>query len=127
VRIGPLPDWALSLAIRLKADCVTPWIPDQTIVNEYQPGQGISPHVDFESFADTIVSLSLGSACIMELTTVGTGATPLLLEPRSVLILAGEARRVWQHSIPARKRDVWMGATFLRTRRVSLTFRKVLQ
>lgn len=40
---------------------------DQLIINEYQPGQGINPHIDnVKLFAEPIVSLSLGSECIME-------------------------------------------------------------
>ncbi len=39
---------------------------DQLIVNEYQPGQGISPHIDNKTlFSDIIVSLSLGSNAVM--------------------------------------------------------------
>lgn len=36
------------------------------IINEYEPGQGISPHIDnINLFKDIIVSLSLSSDCIM--------------------------------------------------------------
>ena len=36
------------------------------IVNEYEPGQGINPHIDNTNlFRDTIVSVSLGSPTIM--------------------------------------------------------------
>ena len=47
----------------------------------------------------------------------------LRLEPRSLLILSGEARYDWTHAIPARKSDVIKGVRQPRTRRVSLTFR----
>ena len=39
---------------------------DQLIVNEYQPGQGISPHIDNQTlFGDVVVSVSLSSNTIM--------------------------------------------------------------
>lgn len=49
----------------------------------------------------------------------------LVLAPRSLLILSGEARYDWTHEIPARKSDVIEGMRQPRARRVSLTFRIV--
>lgn len=43
-----------------------PELPDQLIVNEYPAGEGIEAHIDAPLFTDTIVSISLGSSCIME-------------------------------------------------------------
>jgi alkylated DNA repair dioxygenase AlkB len=125
--LGPLPDWAAGLATRLR-EGFFPDGPDQLIVNEYEPGQGISAHVDQpQSFGPTVASLSLGSTCVMELTHAPTGQMiPLLLEPRSLLVLQGEARYDWRHAIPARKSDTFAGQTFPRARRLSLTFRRVL-
>jgi len=126
-RIGALPDWAAEIAIRLAERGLGRDVPDQLIVNEYQPGQGIAAHVDMPLFADMIVSISLGSACVMEFTNGESSIKEQLrLEPRSALVLSGEARSGWRHSIPARKRDKWHGTVSPRTRRVSLTFRKVL-
>jgi alkylated DNA repair dioxygenase AlkB len=51
----------------------------------------------------------------------------VLLEPRSAVVLAGKARQEWQHAIPARTEDEWVGRTLPRARRVSLTFRKMLE
>ena len=42
----PVPGWAAVLADRLHAEGHTDHVADQVIVNEYQPGQGISAHVD---------------------------------------------------------------------------------
>ncbi|MEJ0062277.1 MAG: alpha-ketoglutarate-dependent dioxygenase AlkB [Alphaproteobacteria bacterium] len=126
--LGPLPDWLADYAARLHRNGTFPTVPDQVIVNEYQPGQGIAPHIDcVPCFAETITSLSLGSPCVMNFARSDTGQkTSLLLEPRSLLILSGEARYRWTHAIAARKSDKWNGAFFARGRRVSLTFRKVL-
>jgi alkylated DNA repair dioxygenase AlkB len=127
--LGPLPEWAARLAGRLYHDGVAPCAPDQVIVNEYQPGQGIASHVDcVPCFGDTIVALSLGSACVMEFARLRAAAEklPLLLEPGSLLALHGEARYGWKHGIPARKADLYRGRAIERRRRVSLTFRSVI-
>ena len=47
--LGPLPGFAANLLPRLLAIDALGQIPDQLIVKEYQPGQGISAHVDCES------------------------------------------------------------------------------
>ncbi|MEI4196897.1 hypothetical protein [Roseovarius sp. E0-M6] len=44
--LGPLPDSFQQLAERLAAEGHFQTIPDQVIVNEYQPGQGISARID---------------------------------------------------------------------------------
>jgi alkylated DNA repair dioxygenase AlkB len=127
--LGPLPAWAAALAGRLVAERLVPEMPDQAIVNEYTPGQGIAPHVDcVPCFGAAIASLSLGSACALEMTRRGDSEkVTLLLEPRSVLVLSGEARYGWRHGIPRRKKDIVGGRTVVRARRVSITFRKVLR
>ncbi len=118
--LGPLPDWMKPVVQNL------PFKPDQAIVNEYLPGQGISAHVDcVPCFDDTIVSLSLGSGAIMQFTN-GQEKYDLYLEPRSLIILSGPARYEWTHAIPARKSDVIDGFKIERGRRISLTFRKVI-
>lgn len=127
-RLGPLPDWLARLAERLQSEGLFPQTPDQVIVNEYQPGQGIAPHIDcVPCFTNTIASLSLGSPCVMEFTHSETKAKiPLLLEPRSLVVLSGDARYRWQHAIPHRKTDRHGGQVFERGRRLSLTFRRVI-
>ena len=101
--------------------------PDQMIVNEYQPGQGISRHTDcIPCFKETIASLSLGSICAMEFENKKGKKGSILLEPRSLLVLNGEVRYDWMHSIPARKEDIWENETIIRERRISLTFRNVI-
>ena len=73
-----------------------PSVPDQMIVNEYPAGTGIRAHVDHDAFDDAIVSISLGSSCVMELSrSLAESTEPIFLEPRSALVLAGEARHKW--------------------------------
>lgn len=127
--LGSLPPWAAEIAEKLYHDRLVPQLPDQCIANEYEPGQGITPHVDCEPcFKDGIVSLSLGSTCIMEFSpTKGRGPKlAILLEPRSIIVLTGPARYDWRHAIPARKADPYDGHLLPRSRRISLTFRTVL-
>jgi alkylated DNA repair dioxygenase AlkB len=105
-----------------------PDVPDQMVANDYEPGSGIFAHVDQAVLGDTIVSISLGSSCVMQFTESNSGREEqLLLEPRSALVLSGEARNHWKHAIPARLSDVWMNRELTRSRRVSLTFRTMLK
>lgn len=121
----PMPAWGSGLAERLFRDGLTPFLCDRMLVNEYLPGQGIAPHVDYEPYDRTVVSISLGSACIMDFAAVdGTASHQLWLEPRSVLVMDGEARYRWTHGIAGRRKDPWNGAWFKRGRRVSVTFRR---
>lgn len=126
--LGPLPTWAAELATRLHQDGHAPATLDQLIVNEYEPGQGIAAHVDcVPCFDDTVLSISLGSGCVMVMSKRGREEkVPLLLEPGALLVMTGEARYDWLHGIPARKTDRHDGRVLTRGRRVSLTFRTVV-
>lgn len=123
--LGPLPAWAADLAWCLHRDAFIPAVPDQLIVNEYLPGQGIASHIDcVPCFSDTVLSLSLGGPCVMNLTHVPEGTTvSVLLEPDSLLVLQGAARYAWKHGIAARKTDTYADQRIPRHRRISLTFR----
>ena len=125
--LGPLPAWAQELAGKLASQRLIPQPPDQVIVNEYLPGQGIAAHVDcIPCFGATVAALSLGSTCLMEFSRPAAGErAALLLLPRSLLVLSDEARYRWRHAIRARRSDTWQGVRYPRSRRVSLTFRNV--
>ena len=124
-RTGKLPPWARRLATRIHDDGLSPRTPEQLAVNDYQPGQGIFTHVDADIFDDVVI-ISLGSVCVMDFVDGESDAmTSLLIEPRSALILAGDARYRWKHGIAAQTADEWNGRTIPRGRRVSLTFRNV--
>jgi alkylated DNA repair dioxygenase AlkB len=127
MRLGPLPGWAEELSSRILREGFSERAPDQVIVNEYLPGQGISRHVDcVPCFGPVVLSLSLGSQCVMELSAPDTHEPVLLpLPARSLLVLSGEARTRWAHAIPGRKSDMIAGVRVPRERRVSLTFRTV--
>lgn len=123
--LSPLPELFHELAERLTADGHFQAIPDQVIVNEYQPGQGISAHIDCQPcFGETIASLSLLSACVMRFSSQAhSQKMELHLQPASLLVMSADARHFWTHAIPARKTDILEGQKHLRSRRLSLTFR----
>jgi alkylated DNA repair dioxygenase AlkB len=128
MRLGALPDWVMPVVQLLQQAGWFQRPPDQLIVNEYLPGQGIFNHVDcVPCFAETIASLSLGSSCVMNYKSKSTGeVVPVLLQPRSLVVMRGESRFEWLHGIDARKTDIIDGRTIHRSRRISLTFRNVL-
>ncbi len=121
---GRLPSFVDSLLSRLESVPAFDQIPDQLIVNEYQPGQGISAHVDCEPcFNNRIASVSLGSSCEMEFRhRYSDPIFQLTLAAGSLLVMADEARYEWTHQIRPRLRDNGV----LRQRRISLTFLKVI-
>jgi alkylated DNA repair dioxygenase AlkB len=127
MRLGPLPEWLLPTAEVVGDMPDFGRRPDQVIVNEYLPGQGISAHVDCEPcFGPAVASLSLGGEVEMLFRKRATGERrSVILEPATLLMLSGGARYDWTHEIPARKSDIIKGARQPRKRRVSLTFRTV--
>ena len=75
--------------------------------------------------AGAIASLSLAGPAVMEFRQTGESHA-LFLPPRSLLVMAGQARYCWQHYIPHRKADQVQGTLLPRApRRMSFTFRQV--
>ena len=124
MHLGPLPALAISIVNMLQSTPYFAQTPDQLIVNEYLPSQGISAHVDCETcFNDRVAIISLGWPYEMEFQHLHSKTnTKLLLGVGSLLVLAEEARYQWTHQIRARLQDRGVA----RNRRLSLTFRKVL-
>jgi alkylated DNA repair dioxygenase AlkB len=120
-RPEPLPSWIEIVARRIVSAGLFSRMPAQALVNEYQPGQGISAHKDYDPFEE-VASLSLASGCLMEFAK-GRDRRTLWLEPRSLLVLTGEARHEWTHAIRPRLADVVHGTKIARVRRLSLTLR----
>ena len=89
----------------------------QVLINEYRPGARIGWHRDKPQF-DEIVGVSLLAPCVMRFRR-RSGETwerrSLTVEPRSAYLLAGPARTIWEHSIPAVDRH-----------RYSITFRTLV-
>lgn len=127
--LGNLPEWLQNLAVKMHTHKLIDFMPDQAIINEYEPGQGISPHIDCEPcFGDTIISLSLGSSAVMNFESKPNSKEKIeiFLEPRSLVVMKEESRYNFYHSIPARKKDNIENHIFHRTRRISVTFRKII-
>jgi alkylated DNA repair dioxygenase AlkB len=124
MRVGELPEFAVPVARILVEGGLMSVMPDQLIVNEYLPGQGITAHVDCEPcFGPRIAMVSLGWAYEMDFIHAQTRALEIiLLKVGSALGITEEARYQWLHQIKARKSDRGVP----RKRRVSLTFRNVI-
>ena len=128
MRIGPLPDWLAEIAALLHGRTGKFHnLPNQAIVNEYEPGQGIAMHVDRHCFGPTVATVSLGDDWTMDFRIVGgKEKAQLLLARGSALVLTGAARNRWLHGIAKRKSEsVDSIRRRPRKRRLSLTFRTV--
>lgn len=100
--------------------------PDQVIINEYTPGEGIKPHKDRNYFDNQICGVNLGSGCIMRfIRGKNVEVIDVEIPRRSLYVMQDEARLKWKHAIPPRKKDVVDGQIKHRERRVSITYRKV--
>jgi alkylated DNA repair dioxygenase AlkB len=102
----PVPQWLLP--VRARAAVIADADPEELaeiLVQRYPPGSTIGWHRDAPAF-ELVVGVSLGASCRLRFQR-GKGRErrvyEVLLEPRSGYVLAGEARRSWQHSIPPTK------------------------
>ncbi|KAE8216843.1 hypothetical protein CF327_g38 [Tilletia walkeri] len=80
----------------------------QVIINNYSPGEGISPHVDLlQRFGDGILICSFLSGTVMDFESAGDHPRKhsVFLPPRSVAVLHGPARYDWTHGIEGRVVD----------------------
>ncbi|UZJ51567.1 hypothetical protein CBS101457_000887 [Exobasidium rhododendri] len=80
----------------------------QLILNCYQPGQGISSHIDLPNkFLDGIMIFSFGSGIAMTFQKEEEKEKlhSVYLMPCSLCVLSGESRWEWSHGIPERTGD----------------------
>ena len=124
----PFPRWATVIGERL-SPFFDGAMPEQCIVNEYRPGQGIGMHADHRDFGPVVASLSLAADWPMRFRPRSVrpyardglpGDEVVLLPRRSVLVLAGAARRDFMHGID--RADTAGEATT----RISATFRTLI-
>lgn len=126
--LGPLPSWLLPLAERVLRDGFIDDPVANVVINEYLPGQGIGSHHDYPGFGPTVVAVSLGSPCLLDLVEPDSGRKETLdVAERSLWILGGDARTKWKHGIAHRRTDVIGGIKRPRGRRVSVTMRSALR
>ncbi|PKI85612.1 hypothetical protein MVES_000713 [Malassezia vespertilionis] len=87
--------------------------PNHCLVNEYMAGQGIMPHNDGPTYFPAVATLSLGGHVLLDIypwreAREAYPTTPLfsiLQEPRSLLIIQGDAYRNYLHGIAERTQD----------------------
>jgi alkylated DNA repair dioxygenase AlkB len=100
-------------------------LPDQAIVNEYEPGQGIAAHTDdVRQYGPVVASISLLAPVEMEFSYSGK-VFKQILQPCSIVVLSGDARYKWKHEIKKRKSDKINSTTVKRSKRISITLRTV--
>jgi alkylated DNA repair dioxygenase AlkB len=116
---APIPEFIRPFATRAEAFAgLRPDAIQHVLFTEYETGAGIGWHRDKAAF-DVVLGISLGSACPFRFRRkAGTGwhRYTLLAAPRSVYALTGEARSVWEHSIPPLEAPRW-----------SITFRTMVR
>jgi alkylated DNA repair dioxygenase AlkB len=102
-RADNLPEWIAPFTARVEAFAGLPAAAvQQLLFTEYEQGVGIGWHRDKAHF-DEVFGLSLASACKFRFRRKAGDKWErftLAAQPRSLYMLSGEARRVWEHSIP---------------------------
>ncbi|KAI8323040.1 hypothetical protein GQ54DRAFT_123076 [Martensiomyces pterosporus] len=102
--------------------------PNQLTIQRYPAGSGISFHTDSHtSFTDMVVILSMGTPVQMDFRKPAASHAVVTkdLEPRSLVLMAGEARYGWEHAIRIRRSDLVDGKVRERMERWSITIRTI--
>jgi alkylated DNA repair dioxygenase AlkB len=97
----PPPEWLRPLIGRAaEAANIDAAVIEQLMIARYPPGAAIGWHRDAPMFGSPVIGVSLAAPATMKFRRPADGASyALLLEPRSLYVLDGEARSQWQHSI----------------------------
>jgi alkylated DNA repair dioxygenase AlkB len=102
-QIEPIPPFLLPLRRQAGQFAeLPPEALEQVLISEYALGAAIGWHKDKAVF-DQVVGVSLGSTCTMRFRRrAGTKweRRNVVLEPGSAYLISGEARTLWEHSIP---------------------------
>lgn len=111
----PIPGWLTSIIASIERFGELPeGSVRQILCTEYDVGVGIGWHRDKPHF-DKVFGLSLGASCKFRFRRAMGDKWErftLTAEPRSLYMMSGASRQVWEHSIPA-----------VEQRRYSITFR----
>jgi alkylated DNA repair dioxygenase AlkB len=122
----PMPPLIYQLSQEIVEQKILLYQPDQVIINEYVPGEGIKPHKDRAYYENQICGVNLGSGCIMRfIKGKNEEVIDVEIPRRSLYVMQDDARKKWKHAIPPRKKDNINGILQHRERRVSITYRKV--
>ena len=96
----PLPPWLRALRDAATEAVGLPVEPFRTAtVQFYPPGAGIGPHRDAPMFGPAVLGVSLGAEGRLVFRR-GRTSYEQLLEPGSLVLLAGPARADWTHELP---------------------------
>jgi alkylated DNA repair dioxygenase AlkB len=102
-RAEPIPAWLAEIVANVETFGGPATRIQQVLCTEYGVGVGIGWHRDKPHF-DEIFGLSLGSACKFRFRK-RSGKTwdrfKIDAEPRSIYMMTGASRQIWEHSIPA--------------------------
>jgi alkylated DNA repair dioxygenase AlkB len=102
-RAEELPEWLSPFITRIEAFAqLGASAVGQVLCTEYEKGVGIGWHRDKPHF-DTVFGLSLASACRFRFRRKSGSRWErftLQAQPRSLYMMTGEARHIWEHSIP---------------------------
>jgi len=105
-----IPDWLLPLRAKAaRFACLEPDELVQALLIRYDPGAGIGWHRDRLVFGH-VLGISLGAPATMRFRRRKAGGfdrASVLLAPRSVYHLTGEARHEWGHSIATMEVTRW--------------------
>jgi len=99
----PIPDWLDPVLKQVEAFGGPETRIRQILCTEYDTGVGIGWHRDKPPF-DRVFGLSLGSACQFRFRRAAGEKWQrftLDAEPRSLYLMSGPSRHIWEHSIPA--------------------------
>jgi alkylated DNA repair dioxygenase AlkB len=102
-RSEPIPAWLDEIIAEVETFGGPATRIRQVLCTEYDVGVGIGWHRDKPHF-EGIFGLSLGSTCKFRFRkSAGKSWDRFTLdaEPRSLYMMSGAARRIWEHSIPA--------------------------
>jgi alkylated DNA repair dioxygenase AlkB len=114
----PIPDWLGPIIEQVEAFGGPETHIRQVLCTEYDVGVGIGWHRDKPHF-DRVFGLSLRSACKFRFRRLNGRKWErftLAAEPRSLYMMSGASRQVWEHSIPA-----------IEAPRYSITFRTMIE
>ena len=114
----PIPDWLAPVIEKVESFGGPSTHIRQVLCTEYDVGVGIGWHRDKPHF-DRVFGLSLGSPCKFRFRkSVGEKWQRFTLNaaPRSLYMMSGASRQVWEHSIPAVEQP-----------RYSITFRTMVE
>ncbi|CAE7222650.1 Alkbh6, partial [Symbiodinium sp. CCMP2456] len=129
-----LPQAIFQLGSNLVRVGATEGSPNQCFINQYSPGEGIDAHCDGPQFHPEVAILTLEGPALLHFGLVEKKAYPhlpprfeVLLEPRSLLVMRGEAYNLYVHRIDHAEADTTRDGLEVQRarRRTSLTFRRL--